>query len=97
MKPIKNLIACESAKWEFKCPKSWDSLVATSRKGVRYCEDCRQQVYLCTGVEQVNRRARRGQCIAWQASYEPDEVLVTAVGRIETPYEVSETAPTKRN
>ena len=34
----------------------------------RHCLTCHQHVYMCNTLEQVNQRARLGQCIVWNGS-----------------------------
>lgn len=86
-------IACAVVDWEFRCPQRWDSLALTGDKGVRFCWDCRQRVYLCNSVGQVNRRARLGQCIAWAPGgygEAPADDEVHLVGMVAIPeYEIS--------
>lgn len=81
----KIIIACAEVGWEFECPKRWDELTRTSEKAVRYCETCQQQVHLCTDINQVNRRARLGQCIAWVKKAGSEEIVAT-IGLPSGPY-----------
>jgi len=85
-------IACAEVDWEFECLKSWADLIGTDEKDVRYCESCQRKVYLCADVEQVNRRARLAQCVAWCNQVEPheseNEEVVTIIGLPVVPFDL---------
>ncbi|HEX7898013.1 MAG TPA: hypothetical protein VF950_09660 [Planctomycetota bacterium] len=58
--PIRNC----GLSFKFRCPKTWDSLRVTRDPGVRHCEACRKDVYLCVTDEETALRAREGRCVA---------------------------------
>jgi hypothetical protein len=68
----------------FVCPKLWDKLEPTANPSVRFCNGCKETVYLCRTDEETLRRARDGQCIARER---PDESERTpmVVGRPKMP------------
>lgn len=81
-------IACEPVNWEFECPNRWEDLQGTVDESIRHCESCQQSVYLCTTIDQINRRARLGQCVAWVEQTVDDE------GEVETRHFLGEVAAT---
>jgi uncharacterized protein (TIGR02996 family) len=56
--------ASPAVRFAFRCPNHWAALEPTGDAGVRYCGDCRQQVYRCETQEQAQRHALAGRCIA---------------------------------
>jgi uncharacterized protein (TIGR02996 family) len=57
--PIEN---CEP--FDFQCPKQWENLNATEDTGVRFCEECRKNVYYCNDIEEARNHAVAGDCVA---------------------------------
>jgi hypothetical protein len=55
-----------SWKWQFQCPRRWNSLRDTADPKVRSCDSCLENVYLCETEEEVLQRAAQGQCAAFQ-------------------------------
>lgn len=54
----------------YKCPKDWFELVPTFRAEVKYCDTCKQEVFLCLEQKELNERIAGGVCIAY--FIEPD-------------------------
>ncbi len=59
IRPVKNC----SWKFEYQCPKNWDSLEKTELATVRNCLKCSKPVHLCFSESQVIEHAKRGECI----------------------------------
>src|SRR5262249_12889519 len=58
--------AIRNCKPEFKfvCPLDWNQLEPTGEAAVRFCHDCKQNVFLCaTDIEALDH-AKQGHCIA---------------------------------
>lgn len=53
-----------SVRFAFICPRSWEELAATERRGVRACDACQRPVYRCDTAAEADDRARRGDCIS---------------------------------
>lgn len=51
-------------RFRFKCPKQWSNLQPTSTKLIRHCETCNHDVFYCHTKEELNNRAKKGQCVA---------------------------------
>ena len=51
-------------KFQFQCPRRWESLRQTGDPNVRICESCLEDVHLCADDEEVRRRSESGQCVA---------------------------------
>jgi hypothetical protein len=52
-----------AVRFRFQCPTSWEALAATPHEGVRYCAECRRDVYYCDDVRSAERHALAGDCI----------------------------------
>src|SRR5204862_4779937 len=53
--------------FKFECPKQWDRLKPTGVDGVRFCESCQQNVYYSNTIEEAQRHALVGLCVAVDA------------------------------
>jgi hypothetical protein len=51
-------------RFRYQCPNQWETLPPTQEAGVRYCSECRGNVYYCESVESVEQHASKGDCIA---------------------------------
>ena len=49
--------------FDFVCPKKWEEL-EINRDGVRYCDHCYSDVFLCTKQEEVDEAKKLNKCIA---------------------------------
>lgn len=49
--------------FEFVCPKKWENL-EPAREGVRYCDTCFSDVFLCSTQYEVDKARALRQCIA---------------------------------
>ena len=49
--------------FDFVCPKKWEDL-EINREGVRYCDHCYSDVFLCTKQEEVDEAKKLNRCIA---------------------------------
>lgn len=46
------------------CPKPWDALEETATPGVRYCSDCRKNVFQVDTEQEVREAGLRDRCVA---------------------------------
>ena len=81
-------IRCE---FRFKCPQVWERLQPTTTEGIRYCPECRRDVYLALTGEDFRKHRDEGRCIAVPVvrsdqETDPDE-RVYLVGQVESPYD----------
>lgn len=62
---MKNITEVKKIECTFKlvCPKKWDEL-EPHRDGVKYCDTCYSNVYLCSTQEEVDKARNLGRCIA---------------------------------
>jgi hypothetical protein len=51
-------------RFEFVCPKQWTDLSTTEDDRVRYCEACRERVYLCATESEAAEHSRSRHCVA---------------------------------
>jgi uncharacterized protein (TIGR02996 family) len=62
-------------QFDFACPKSWASLAATGREGIRHCSACKANVHYCASIEEARAHGAAGRCVALDitgARYEHD-------------------------
>lgn len=62
--------------WEFQCPRLWENLKATEEPKKRYCDTCRENVYFCDSMEEVQSHTLQRRCVAFVST--PMEVDATA-------------------
>ena len=66
------------------CPMDWDALDPSADPAIRHCNQCDQDVHLCTTADQFIERAKHNECVALSASlHVPDgaSTKVQMVGR----------------
>lgn len=54
-------------RFRFRCPKRWELLQVTSNAALRFCEECRQDVYFCDTIQKAQEHAKHGHCVAVDA------------------------------
>ena len=50
--------------FRYACPRDWDQLQETKRNGIRYCDACDANVYLCETDAQLLRHMLSDHCVA---------------------------------
>ena len=60
---IRSVSNCDP-EFKFRCPKQWDNLERTADQGIRFCQECKKNVYLTRNDTETLQRARGGQCVA---------------------------------
>ena len=50
--------------FRYACPRDWDQLQETKRDGIRYCDSCHANVYLCETNAQLLRHMLSHHCVA---------------------------------
>lgn len=50
--------------FRYACPRDWDQLQETKRDGIRYCDSCHANVYLCETNAQLLRHMLSDHCVA---------------------------------
>lgn len=68
-------------RFAYRCPKRWNTLLATDTDGVRHCQHCNERVYLCEDVKTAANRALAGQCIAIRKELSDGGVESLMLGR----------------
>jgi hypothetical protein len=64
---------CQNA-FEFICPQTWESLVITESEDIRYCEVCRQNVYLCKTPNEFVQQGNLDRCVAISEEVIPKQI-----------------------
>ena len=59
---------CMESNFEFVCPKRWDQLRKSYVEGVRYCDQCKRNVYLCRTDADIKLYDSLKYCIAISSS-----------------------------
>lgn len=68
-------------RFAFACPKRWETLAPTEAASIRFCQDCKEQVYRCDTVEEATAQALAGHCIAIPKSLSDGGVESAQLGR----------------
>ncbi len=78
----------------FRCPLRWEDLQETADPAIRYCEECRKDVYYSANVGEARQHALKGRCVAVNTAVsrvpgdlgprpsDPRPQLRTAMGRL---------------
>lgn len=74
---------CERA-FENACPQSWSALERTGTKGVRYCNECQQNVTYSHTPEEFVTLGNAGQCVAVPDGHSPAALNTVMLGRPST-------------
>lgn len=48
---------------EFVCHKKWNEMKPTENRKVRFCEDCKKNVYFCDNIMEARELGQQGCCI----------------------------------
>ena len=51
-------------EFDFECPLEWSKLKATDSAGIKFCSECKNNVYRCESLEEINKHIDQGHCIA---------------------------------
>jgi hypothetical protein len=49
----------------YECPKDWFDLTPTIKAGVKHCNACNQEVFLCLEQDELTERIAGGVCVAY--------------------------------
>ena len=70
-----------NCRFKFKCTKTWDSLVATSDQGIKYCHECDRGVHYCNNESELDHALRQDWCVALILTDEDDpDILYQTIG-----------------
>lgn len=58
--PIENCLGA----FRFRCPKRWEQLQPTFEEGVRFCGECRKEVFFCGSIDIAQTHAAIDECVA---------------------------------
>ncbi|MBS1712775.1 MAG: hypothetical protein JST30_00410 [Armatimonadetes bacterium] len=53
--------------FRFQCTKTWHGLQSTDDPLVHFCDTCRRDVHFAPTVEDVERLAQEGKCVAFRS------------------------------
>jgi uncharacterized protein (TIGR02996 family) len=54
---------CEM-QFVFQCPRKWEELTPTEVAAVRFCHECRKQVFYCSTIKEAKEHATMEHCVA---------------------------------
>ena len=60
-----DLLEIENCPLDYVCAKTWDDLAETNEQNVRFCTQCNHEVYFCETMEEFDKRAAAGECVAY--------------------------------
>lgn len=59
-------------RFQFQCPQRWFNLSTTEDRNVRFCGECRRNVYLCRDADEWRLHAGQGHCVAILERFEDE-------------------------
>eukprot|EP01102_Stenamoeba_stenopodia_P011616 TRINITY_DN358_c0_g2_i1.p1 TRINITY_DN358_c0_g2~~TRINITY_DN358_c0_g2_i1.p1 ORF type:complete len:363 (-),score=52.48 TRINITY_DN358_c0_g2_i1:111-1199(-) len=71
--PARSVHVIDNCRWIFKCPLTWESLNGYGR--VKHCDACNENVHYCDSIEDIQKHAEQGSCIAIGGIGYPSGVL----------------------
>jgi uncharacterized protein (TIGR02996 family) len=83
----------ENIQFRYQCPKSWEALTSTDDATVRFCSQCQQNVYFCSTVDDVRRRGKANDCVAFSPSLRRQDALAEYDARKEEMIVMGDIAP----
>lgn len=54
----------KNCDFKYQCDKDWDELEETSDSGIRFCHECKNNVYLCLNEDSFVKAIQLGRCVA---------------------------------
>jgi len=54
-----------ASDWEYACPRRWEALSETANSNERFCETCKEIVYLCSTEKELSTRVEQRRCVAF--------------------------------
>ena len=51
-------------RFEIVCPMKWDELEATKDELIKFCKECKKEVYCCKSPREAKKHAKLDHCIA---------------------------------
>jgi len=63
------------------CANTWEDLTATSKEDIKFCNDCKTDVYKATNMEDFLKFLNESKCVAY---FEKKKEMM--VGGLEKPY-----------
>ena len=67
--------------FRFECPKTWNKLLETSNKKIRYCTVCDKGVHLCETDAELKKALEKNWCVAVDKDIK--EVPTRLIGDVE--------------
>ena len=71
----------KNCDFEFLCPKQWNEFDLTGNEKVRFCQHCKENVYLCETRSEFVKHARLNHCVAASDSL-PETLKVMKQARL---------------
>ncbi len=74
-----------NCEFKFQCPKTWDSLSLTTVHEVRFCEECKKEVFFCNTAKELKSAIVADRCVAIEIAgfKRSPEVFLGLVNKIE--------------
>lgn len=60
-------------EWDFVCPKKWNEMKPTENRKVRFCEDCKKNVYFCDNIIEARELGNQGCCVGIDVGVKREE------------------------
>ncbi len=57
-------LTIRNCRFAFKCDKDWGSLDDVGEEGVKFCQSCQSEVYLCGTDQELVKNVKLNRCVA---------------------------------
>ena len=64
MKKVETIIRNIECTFDFECDKQWDELETQIASNIKFCKQCKKEVYLCKTQEELDHARSLGRCIS---------------------------------
>ncbi len=61
-----DIFEIENCPLDYYCSKTWDELVDTKDKNIKFCKECSKDVKYCETIEEFDEMAKIGHCVAYR-------------------------------
>ena len=62
-----DIFGIENCAMDFYCSKNWNELIDTEVKDIKFCLECKKEVYFCNTLEEFESNSKLGTCVAFLA------------------------------
>lgn len=75
----------DNCSWKKKCDLTFNALEKTAEDNVRYCDKCKNNVYLCQTSEELKFHIESNHCVAFKQCIDKDSGTEELMGYLDIP------------